>query len=169
MNNNYIEILKEKLDLLKQSTNWVKHSYEQCILIGIKSNYSTDEFDKFENLTSRYARTTDMLINQALRSLDTVELIDSGTIIDIMNRAEKRGIVESSHILHELKILRNEIAHEYQIAQSKQFFELVLKATPVLLKIIDKFQSYSKRYTQNDIQTDLPDRCKSDNADYELS
>lgn len=106
-----------------------------------------EEFDKFENLTSRYARTTDMLINQALRSLDTVELVDSGTIIDIMNRAEKRGIVESSQTLRELKSLRNEIAHEYQIAQIEQFFESVLKATPMLLKIITNLQLYSEKYT----------------------
>jgi uncharacterized protein YutE (UPF0331/DUF86 family) len=147
MNKTHLEILKEKLRLLKQSADWVKRSYEQCIRIGIKDEYSGDEFDKFENLSSRYARTTDMLVNQALRSLDTVELVDSGTIIDIMNRAEKRGIVESSQILHELKDLRNEIAHEYQIAQIERFFESILKTTPALLKIIDNLQLYSERYT----------------------
>ena len=153
MHKDYVEILKEKLGLLKQSTDWVRHSYEQCILIGVKNEYSMEEFDKFENLTSRYARTTDMLINQALRSLDTVELVDSGTIIDIMNRAEKRGIVESSQTLHELKSLRNEIAHEYQIAQIEQFFESVLKATPVLLKIIVNLQLYSEKYTNVEQKT----------------
>ncbi|MDR0731088.1 MAG: hypothetical protein LBF63_05410 [Treponema sp.] len=147
MNKNHLEILKEKISLLSQSADWVKRSYEQCIKIGAKHDYSKDEFDKFENLTSRYARTTDMLINQTLRSLDTVELVDSGTIIDIMNRAEKRGIVESSQTLHELKDLRNEIAHEYQIAQIEQFFESVLTATPILLKIIDNLQLYSEKYT----------------------
>jgi uncharacterized protein YutE (UPF0331/DUF86 family) len=147
MNKKHLEILKEKLDLLKQSADWVKRSYEQCVRIGIKNEYSKDEFDKFENLTSRYARTTDMLVNQALRSLDAVELVDSGTVIDIMNRAEKRGIVESSQTLHELKDLRNEIAHEYQIAQIERFFESILKNTPVLLEIIDNLQLYSEKYT----------------------
>jgi uncharacterized protein YutE (UPF0331/DUF86 family) len=153
MNKDHVEILKEKLGWLKQSTDWVRHSYEQCILIGVKNEYSKDEFDKFENLTSRYARTTDMLVNQALRSLDTVELVDSGTIIDIMNRAEKRGIVESSQTLHELKGLRNEIAHEYQIAQIEQFFEPVLKAAPILLKIIDNLRFYSEKYTNHEYET----------------
>jgi uncharacterized protein YutE (UPF0331/DUF86 family) len=150
MNKDYVEVLKEKLGLLKQSCDWLRHSYEQCILIGAKNEYSRDEFDKFENLTSRYARTTDMLINQTLRSLDTVELVDSGTIIDIMNRAEKRGIVESSQALHELKGLRNEIAHEYQITQIEQFFESVLKATPILLKVVGNLQFYSEKYTNHE-------------------
>jgi uncharacterized protein YutE (UPF0331/DUF86 family) len=123
-------------------------SYQQCIAIGIKKEYSEEEFDKFENLTSRYARTTDMFVNQALRSLDTVELIDSGTIIDIMNRAEKRGIVSSAEKLHELKDLRNEITHEYQIGQIEQFFESVLVSTPVLLDMINNLENYCLKYNK---------------------
>jgi uncharacterized protein with HEPN domain len=49
--------------------------------------------------------------------------------------------------LHELKDLRNEIVHEYQIAQIEQFFESVLKNTPVLLEIIDNLRLYSEKYT----------------------
>ena len=146
MNNSHVEVLKEKLALLNLSAEWVKRSYDQCAAIGIKENYSKNEFDKFENLTSRYARTVDMLVNQTLRSLDTVELTDSGTIIDIMNRAEKRGIVESAGIVHKLKDLRNEIVHEYQIEQIECFFESVLVSTPILLETIDSLQKYSQKY-----------------------
>ncbi|MDR2535094.1 MAG: hypothetical protein LBD29_03570 [Treponema sp.] len=148
MNNKYIGILKEKLLLLNLSADWVKRSYEQCQQIGIKEKFSKGEFDKFENLTSRYARTTDMLVNQTLRSLDNVEMVESGTIIDVMNRAEKRGIVTSAETLHTLKDLRNEIVHEYQIEQIERFFESVVTLTPVLLKTIDALQEYSKKYTE---------------------
>lgn len=148
MKKKHIEVLKEKLNLLNLSVDWVKRSYDQCLQIGVKKDYSMEEFDKFENLTSRYARTTDMLVNQALRGLDIVELTDSGTIIDIMNRAEKRGIVESAETLHELKELRNEIAHEYQIEQIERFFEEVMASTPILLSIINNLQTYCERYIQ---------------------
>jgi uncharacterized protein YutE (UPF0331/DUF86 family) len=73
-----------------------------------------------------------------------------------MNRAEKRGIVESSQTLHELKDLRNEIVHEYQIAQIEQFFESVLKTTPALLKIIDDLRLYSKKYINVESTTPPP-------------
>jgi uncharacterized protein YutE (UPF0331/DUF86 family) len=72
--------------------------------------------------------------------------VDAGTIIDIMNRAEKRSIVQSAEILHELKDLRNEIAHEYQIEQIERFFELVMTSTPLLLEIIENVRTYSERY-----------------------
>jgi len=46
-------------------------------------------------MTSRYARTTDVLINKTLRSLDAVEYIDGGTVIDATYNTEKRGIIMS--------------------------------------------------------------------------
>jgi uncharacterized protein YutE (UPF0331/DUF86 family) len=124
----------------------VRHSYEQTIKIDIKSKYEIDEFDKLENLTSRYARTTDMLVNKVLRSIDTVESEDIGTIIDIMNRAEKRGIVSSAELLHTIKDLRNNIVHEYKIAEITKFFADVKKYTPLLLEIIKNVNEYCEKY-----------------------
>jgi len=146
MNQLHIEILQENINLLNLSADWVRHSYEQTITIKIKTKYSIEEFDKLENLTSRYARTTDMLVNKVLRSIDIVESEDIGTTIDIMNRAEKRGIVSSSELLHTLKDLRNNIAHEYKIAEITRFFDDVKKYTPLLLDIIKNVNIYCEKY-----------------------
>jgi len=72
--------------------------------------------------------------------------VDSGSIIDIMNRAEKRGIVESAEVLHELKDLRNEIALEYQIDRIELFFNDVLNAVPQLFQFIENLRSYCQKY-----------------------
>jgi hypothetical protein len=141
--NKHIANLKNRLDTLKLSADRLKRSYDQCDVIGIKETYTKAEF---ENLTSRYARTTDMLVNQVMHGLDTVELLNSGTIIDIMNRAEKRGIVSAADTLRDLKDLRNEMAHEYQITGIEQFFDLALTSTPILLSIIDNTFDYSRQY-----------------------
>jgi uncharacterized protein YutE (UPF0331/DUF86 family) len=146
MNQIHIDILRENINILNLSADWVRHSYEQTIKIDIKSKYAIEEFDKIENLTSRYARTTDMLVNKVLRSIDTVESEDIGTIIDIMNRAEKRGIVSSAELLHTIKDLRNNIAHEYKIAEITGFFADVKKYTPLLLEIIKNVNEYCEKY-----------------------
>ncbi|GHV56119.1 hypothetical protein AGMMS49579_20310 [Spirochaetia bacterium] len=39
-----------------------------------------------------------MLVNKILRSLDAVELVDSGSVIDAANHAEKRGIITAESI-----------------------------------------------------------------------
>jgi uncharacterized protein YutE (UPF0331/DUF86 family) len=146
MNQIHIEILRENITFLNLSADWVRHSYEQTNKIEPKVKYATEEFDKLENLTSRYARTTDMLVNKVLRSIDTVESEDIGAIIDIMNRAEKRGIVSSAELLHTIKDLRNNIVHEYKITEITRFFADVQKYTPLLLEIIQKVNVYCTRY-----------------------
>jgi len=150
MNKLHLEVLQENINKLNLSAEWVQRSYEQTKAIERKDVYSIDEFDKLENLASRYARTTDMLVNKVLRSIDTVESEDIGSIIDIMNRAEKRGIVESAELLHIIKDLRNNIVHEYQITEITKFFTDVIKYSPVLLEIINKVNEYCARYLKND-------------------
>jgi hypothetical protein len=146
MNQLHIDVLRENITILNKSAEWVQRSYKQTNNIEMKSNYTIDEFDKLENLTSRYARTADMLINKVLRSIDTVESEDIGTIIDIMNRAEKRRIVSSSEILHTIKDLRNNIVHEYKISEIPRFFSDVITYTPLLLEIIKNVNVYCEKY-----------------------
>jgi uncharacterized protein YutE (UPF0331/DUF86 family) len=150
MNRIHLDILRDNLSALNMSADWVRYSYEQTATIEMKAEYSPEDFDKLENLTSRYARTTDMLVNKALRSIDTVESEDIGTVIDIMNRAEKRGIVSSAELLHALKDLRNNIAHEYKITAIRGFFAEVRKYTPDLLEIIRNVNAYCARYLEDE-------------------
>ena len=146
MNQTQIDLLRENINTLNLSVTWVQRSYDQTCDIESKDTYSETEFDKLENLASRYARTTDMLVNKVLRSIDTVESEDIGTVIDIMNRAEKRGIVPSADLLHTIKDLRNNIVHEYKISEITRFFSDVRKYTPFLLEIIKNVNMYCEKY-----------------------
>jgi uncharacterized protein YutE (UPF0331/DUF86 family) len=146
VNQIYIDILHENIKALNKSADWVRWSYERTQGIDKKDDYSADEFAQFEVLTSRFARTADMLVNKVLRSIDIVEMEDTGTVIDIMNRAEKRGITSSAEILHTIKDLRNNIAHEYKIDDITRFFADVQKYTPALLDIIQKVNGYCAKY-----------------------
>ena len=150
MNKLHIEVLRDNINSLNLSAEWVRYSYEQAQKIGIKTSYSAGELEKLEVLSSRYARTTDILVNKVLRSIDTVEFEDIGTIIDIMNRAAKRGIVQSVEILHALKDLRNNIVHEYHVTELAGFFTDVVKHTPLLLEIIENLNNYCTRYLESE-------------------
>ena len=147
MNEVHLEVLKENIYKLNLSAELVRWSYERTKNIVLNNNYSPDEFEKLEVLASRYARTTDMLVNKVLRSIDTLESEDIGTIIDIMNRAEKRKIVESAQLLHTIKDLRNSIVHEYQIDEIIKFFKDIIKFSPVLLDIIKNVNDYCVKYS----------------------
>jgi uncharacterized protein YutE (UPF0331/DUF86 family) len=145
MDKGSIEILNENLSSLVLSLDRLMYSFQVCKETGIKDIYSDEEFVAFEAMTARYARTTDMLINKVLRSLDIVEYIDGGTVIDAAHNMEKRGLADSKD-LRKLKDLRNLIAHEYVTENIVRFFDKVLEFTPILKEIIEKVCSYCSRY-----------------------
>ncbi|MCL2194165.1 MAG: hypothetical protein FWB78_12325, partial [Treponema sp.] len=121
-------------------------SYGQTAAIGQKESYTAEELDRLENLASRYARTADILVNKVLRSIDAVEFEDIGTVIDVMNRAEKREIIPSVGLLRTIKDLRNGIVHEYRIAEITRFFGDILEYTLALLGIAENVNKYCERY-----------------------
>jgi len=147
MDKGAVEILKQNQQIVKLSLVRLLYSFDVCNKIGIKTSYSEDEFVSFEAMTSRYARTTDMLINKLLRSLDVVEYIDGGTVIDAVNNAEKRGIADAKE-LRKLKDLRNSIAHEYVTENIVRFFSMVLELTPLLKQVIEKLNDYCSKYME---------------------
>ena len=142
----YVENLKSLLEILDRIEEWLVYSYGKCSKIGIKENYSREEYDFFETLTSRFARAVDFLIRKIYRSIDAIELEDQGTIIDIVNRAHKRGLFDEIERVKEMKALRNEIVHEYVDQDLDVCFADILDLTPTLLEMIGRVRQYAKRY-----------------------
>jgi hypothetical protein len=75
-----METLRSNLKSLEASGGWLHRSFDICSKIGTKTEYTPEEYDAFENLTSRYARTVDFLISKVMRSIDAVELLNPAPI-----------------------------------------------------------------------------------------
>ncbi|NQY73809.1 MAG: hypothetical protein HRT90_03505 [Candidatus Margulisbacteria bacterium] len=142
----HIQNLHHLLSLLDSAVSWLNRSYTQCQKVGIKPTYTPEEYDAFENLTSRFSRVCDILIQKVFRSIDSVELEEKGSLIDIMNRAHKRHLFENVNEVYEMKSLRNEVAHEYKLEDLKEIFKSVLTFTPKLLVIVQTTKDYCSRY-----------------------
>jgi len=100
--------MKEKLlvdkKLLEKQLFWIEISFNECSKIGIKKEYSVDEFGKFETLCSRYSRGIDFLIRKIFRTLDEYEFENQGTLVDVVNNAHKRGLFDD---IDELRIMKD--------------------------------------------------------------
>jgi len=142
MRDDAFDVLRQNLAGMRKSIQWLTRSYEKCLPIGTKDSYSEDEFDDFENLVGRYARSIDVIMNKVFRSIDAVELEDGGTMIDVVNRAEKRRLVESADRLRTLKDLRNDIVHEYETDDLPALFQQTLDAVPELFLIAANIEKY---------------------------
>ena len=136
--------------MLKKQLFWIDISFEECSKIGIKSEYSIDEFGKFETLCSRYSRGIDFLIRKIFRTLDEYEFENQGTLIDVVNNAHKRGLFEDIEELRIMKDVRNTIAHEYIEDELIEVYDEVLFYTEKLILIIHNTLNYiQKSYEKN--------------------
>ena len=144
MKKNELQLLRQEMQLLDDANKVLEYSYGKCKDIGIKEKYTLDELDRFEALTSRFARVSDILIQKIFRLIDVVELEQAGSVLDRINRAEKREIIESAIVYRQIRYLRNEIAHEYVSEQIEEIFKEVLKLTPSLLDGVENVKTYVK-------------------------
>jgi hypothetical protein len=136
------EIIKEQYLLLEKQTSLLKKIYHDCHTIGIKACYSEDEFEKFEVLTSRFARSIDFLVRKVYRTIDMYEFENQGTLIDIVNNAHKRGLLEDIDELRMIKDIRNSIVHEYIEEHLIAFFDEVLLYAPKLILLLENAKVY---------------------------
>ena len=132
----------KELKLLDEAAKILVYSYKACREIGIKESYALEELDKLEALTSRFARTSDMLIQRIFRLINVLELEIPGSTIDRINRAEKRNLISSGEVFKEIRYLRNEIAHEYLPMAIEQMFKEVLRLTPHIIDSVERIQKW---------------------------
>jgi len=97
-----------------------------------------------EAFSSRFARAVDLLVNKVLRSLDRVELKPEGSLLDVVNRAEKRGFVARAADLREMKDVRNIIAHDYAGAKAAEIFAYCREQKPGLDIVCDRVSAHVK-------------------------
>jgi len=141
-----IKILKENVSILRDALRWLERSFNICTKIGSKENYRDEEFDNMETLASRFARVSDIVFQKLFRSIDQVELEDKGTLLDAVNRAHQRGIIESVDKMREIRELKNQIVHEYVKADLQNVFIDILEYTPLLTSISNNIFEYCKKY-----------------------
>ncbi len=135
------KLLQDK-KLLEKQLFWIKTSFDECLAIGIKSEYSIEEFGKFETLCSRYSRSIDFLIRKLFRTIDEYEFENQGTLVDVVNNAHKRGLIDDIEELRIMKDIRNTIVHEYIEDELINIFDEVLEYSKKLIKIINNSLEY---------------------------
>lgn len=134
-------LLQQEMKILEKGSYWLKRSLAQCEKIQENNELSEDDYDALEALASRYARVVDILINKTLRALDSAELMDLGSLIDTVNRAEKRGLLDVD-TARTVKELRNRIVHEYELEDLADILADIRTLSGRLLAVIEKLHSY---------------------------
>ena len=139
-------LLEQGLAELASARRHLDYSCQQVAgLPDTLSGATEKQLESAEAFTGRFARSVDLLVNKVLRSLDRVELKPEGTLLDVVNRAEKRGFVNRSEELREMKDVRNMIAHDYAGAKAAEIFAYCREQKPVFDGICERVSAHASR------------------------
>lgn len=139
-------LLAHELNVLADARDVLLYSFNKCSAIGIREAYEPEQLESFESFTGRFARLSDILIQKIFRLVDDLDLETQGTIRDRINRAEKKELIADSDIFVEIRMVRNEIAHEYLPEAIRDIFAKVLSLTPHLLDGVKRTTAYCNKY-----------------------
>jgi hypothetical protein len=136
------DLLRADLNDLRRMSKHLSESLRSCIDLPDVPVADDLWSERVEAFMSRFARTADLFVNKSLRTLVAFELEDPGTLLDILQKAEKRGIISSGANFRKIKQLRNMIVHDYAGEDLAESFTLCRQWTPELLEGIIGFEKY---------------------------
>ena len=135
--------LLENLNILEQSAEQLRYSLEKCK--ALTEPFSPENLESIEALSSRFARTADILTQKVVRSLILYLREEPGTFIDMANQMEKMQLTDTAQLTLEIRDLRNEIVHDYSNRDSKEIKETCVALAPALLETIAKTEAYVEK------------------------
>ena len=107
------DMLQQEWMLLQAAVQTLGQSSLKCAAIAKKEAYSFEEQESFDSLTSKFNRTSDLFTQKIIRTSWMLLHEPFVSFIDMMNLAEKIGMIASADQLIEIRDMRNQIAHEY--------------------------------------------------------
>lgn len=136
------DLLKSEWKLLHAAVSTLQLSIQKCQLIGIKENYSFEELESFDSLTSKFSRTSDIFTQKVLRTVWMLLHEPFAPFIDMMNICEKMLVLRSADQMIEIRDLRNQIAHEYIPEVIRDLVPEVIESTSKLIENIEDCKQF---------------------------
>jgi hypothetical protein len=132
-------------DLLQRSLKSLEQSKEKTHQSLQQSEFSFEEMESIDSLTSKFSRTSDIYLQKVLRSIWMLLREDTVPLIDLLNRAEKLMIIVSAEELLQMRDIRNQIAHEYLPEAVPELASEVVVMTILLQKNIEQTERFLRQ------------------------
>ena len=104
--------------------------------------FTFEEADIIEAYASRVARCSDILVHKVLKAVQQYDSEIPGSIRDLLQQSEKKGIITGADFFLELRAFRNEQAHDYLEKSLHQVLDNCNRFARLLLAEVDKSIAY---------------------------
>ena len=139
----------EQITLAEQAANFLCFSYQHKPEFKENGAYDHAEWERWDALTARFARLADILTQRVFRAIDMLEFLPaSSPFTDRINRAEKRGHIQSAYVWKEIREIRNQIVHEYATTQMQTLLKDAIQHIPELFACVDRLTNYQQTIQQ---------------------
>ncbi|WP_133510199.1 hypothetical protein [Candidatus Thiosymbion oneisti] len=138
-----LALLEDELRVLEKATEHLGYSIDRVQALKDKPQWTPEELERFESLASRFSRLADLHIQRVMRLIDDLELVPKGSLLDRIERAEKRGWIAAPDLVR-IRELRNLIAHEYVEDRLHELHLAVLELTPLLIELTPKVAAFGR-------------------------
>lgn len=129
------QLTKNREDVAK-AIKHLEYSFNKVRSFDLtRLDWSEEELETLESFSSRFARTTDLVVSRLLRSLALrSDPAFRGTLIDLLNLAEKQSWISSAKTWYRIRELRNVAAHEYTTDELNQLLRELMTLTPIVFE-----------------------------------
>ncbi|MCB2262428.1 MAG: hypothetical protein LGR52_05740 [Candidatus Thiosymbion ectosymbiont of Robbea hypermnestra] len=138
-----LALLENELRVLEKATEHLGYSIDRVQALKDKPQWMPEELERFESLASRFSRLADLHIQRVMRLIDDLELAPQGSLLDRIERAEKRGWIAAPDLVR-IRELRNLIAHEYIEDKLHELHLAVLELAPLLIELTPKVVAFGR-------------------------
>ena len=139
--------LNEDIQRLQKAIKSFRKSFEICKRIGIKDEFSFEEEESFDSLTSKFSRISDVYIQKVLKTALLLKREDWGSTIDMINKCEKISLINSAEDVLMIRDLRNSIVHEYAEDIIKEIYSDTLELSEkLIINVNDSIDTLRKDY-----------------------
>lgn len=139
-----LELLKSDIQMIEKVFESLSFSINRCRQITSSPEFTNEELEYWEALSSRFARTSDLYVKRIIKTILLFLAEPAGSFIDQMNKCEKFGIIASTEKMVEIRRLRNEIAHEYKYSDLTDLFTEILDGSGQLVVNYQQTKAYLK-------------------------
>lgn len=146
-----LKLFEQNFDEAYQSAKLLTSSFERMqrlIPLSVSSikNLNAENLDMIDAFRVRFCDLQDSLGNKVFRSLLLLEEEQIGTGIDVINKMEKRGILDSFDSFKKVRNIRNAFSHDYPDSDEAKIELLndAYQSTTILIKILNNVIDYTR-------------------------
>jgi len=144
-----LSIIKENIEIAKLHLERIKRAKEEIIIRNLLENLDIDDFESVKVIDTfifRFTKLQDYLCRKLFRRfLDVIgELFENMSFIDILDKLERLGIIESTEEWLEIRKLRNKLTHDYpqELEEIKEEIKIAMSKVNILERAIMNIEKY---------------------------